>query len=177
MTKIGRPTGLIGYDTDNGIKARLACETPSYRLVRPRTILYVVMIAAIGIFMLYVFLTRSELGLSVQHDRNPVFATLSDGSIRNGYTLRVLNKKLEQRSFRIEFFGLDNARVEAQGALAELGGRNLLVSVGPDQTLEVKVFVAAPKGSLKGNRTPISFRLADLDTGKTVTVRDQFAGP
>jgi polyferredoxin len=127
--------------------------------------------------MLFVFLTRSELGLSVQHDRNPVYVTLSDGSIRNGYTLRVLNKKLEQRSYRIEFFGLDNARAEAQGALAELGGRNLLVSVGPDQTLEVRVFVAAPKGSLNSSQTPISFRLADLDSGKTVTVRNQFSGP
>jgi cytochrome c oxidase accessory protein FixG len=48
MTKVGRPTGLIGYDTDDAIKARMEFETPRYRLVRPRTIVYVAAIAVVG---------------------------------------------------------------------------------------------------------------------------------
>jgi len=51
------------------------------------------MIAAVGAIMLYALLTRSLLDVNVLHDRNPVAVKLSDGSIRNAYTVHLLNKK------------------------------------------------------------------------------------
>ena len=45
MTKIGRETRLIGYDNDINIHRRQAGKPPIYRIVRPRTIVYVAMIA------------------------------------------------------------------------------------------------------------------------------------
>lgn len=177
MTKVGRPTGLIGYDTDEAIKARMAMETPKYRLIRPRTILYAVLIVGIGLFMLVTLLGRSPLDITAQHDRNPLYVTLSDGSIRNGYTLRVLNKKLEKGTFRIETFGVPGARIEAAGSIGELGSRSILVTAGPDSTTEVKAFVSAPRGSIKSGQQPITFRIYDIDTGKSETVRDNFVAP
>ncbi len=53
MTKIHRPTRLIAYDTDENIKRRQRGEAPVYRLVRSRTILYVVVMAIVGSLMLY----------------------------------------------------------------------------------------------------------------------------
>ena len=41
--------------------------------------------------LLYSLLTRDRLELNVLHDRNPQFVALSDGSIRNGYTVKLLN--------------------------------------------------------------------------------------
>ena len=35
------------------------------------------------------------------HDRNPIFVRLSDGAIRNGYTVRVANKRAERREFTL----------------------------------------------------------------------------
>ncbi|MCC2098651.1 MAG: cytochrome c oxidase accessory protein CcoG, partial [Hyphomicrobiales bacterium] len=177
MTKIGRPTGLIGYDTDEAIKARMAHETPTYRLIRPRTILYTVVIAAVGLFMLWSLLGRAELGITAQHDRNPLYVTLSDGSIRNGYTLRLLNKRLERRSFRIETFGIENARLDAEGAIEELGGRSFIVTAEPDVSKEVRVHVSAPRAKVKPGSHRITFRLSDLDSGRSVTVRDNFVAP
>ena len=71
MTKIGRPTRLIGYDNDINIQRRIAGKPPIYRIVRPRTVVYAVMIAVVGAIMLYALLTRSLLDVNVLHDRNP----------------------------------------------------------------------------------------------------------
>ena len=42
--------------------------------------------------MTYALATRHNEGVSVLHDRNPLFVRLSDGSLRNAYTVRILNK-------------------------------------------------------------------------------------
>jgi len=177
MAKVGRPTGLIGYDTDNAIEARRRGEAPEYRLIRPRTILYIVSIALVAGVMLFALLGRSDMGLSAQHDRNPMYVTLSDGSIRNAYTLRIANKALEQRTFRIEFFGPAGAAINAAGALQELGGRSILVAVGPNRTHEVRAFVTAPRTGVTESHAAAAFRLTDVDSGRSVTVRDSFVGP
>ncbi len=177
MTKIGRPTGLIGYDTDDAIKARMAMETPRYRLIRPRTVVYAVAIVAIGLFMLYSLLGRSDMDLTAQHDRNPLYVTLSDGSVRNAYTLRILNKNLQRRTFRIETFGIPNGTIEAAGAIQELEGRSIVVSGAPDSTFELHAFVTVPKGVEATGTRRITFRLSDVGTGKSTIVRDNFVAP
>lgn len=42
-------------------------------IVRPRTILYAVLISAVLGFMTYVFVTRGNAGVNVLHDRNPLY--------------------------------------------------------------------------------------------------------
>ncbi len=51
--------------------------------------------------MLYALLTRERLQLNVLHDRNPQFVVLSDGAIRNGYTVKLLNMIPKPRTIRI----------------------------------------------------------------------------
>ena len=48
MAKIGRPPGLIAYDTDINIKRRMDGKAPIFKLVRPRTVLYAAIIAVVG---------------------------------------------------------------------------------------------------------------------------------
>ena len=60
--------------------------------------------------MLYALLTRSLLDINVLHDRNPVAVKLSDGSIRNAYTVRLLNKRGFDRVVAIDIDGPANAR-------------------------------------------------------------------
>ena len=50
--------------------------------------------------MLYALATRTLLDVNVLHDRNPLAVTLSDGSIRNAYTVRLLNKRGYDRVIR-----------------------------------------------------------------------------
>ena len=57
---------------------------PVYRLLRPRTVLYAVLIALVGSAMLYALVARGHV-VAVMHDRNPLFVQTAGGSIRNGY--------------------------------------------------------------------------------------------
>ena len=110
MQQINRPTGLIAYDTDINAERRLAGKPPIYRLIRARTMLYAAIIAVVGGIMLYTLATRSSMGISALHERNPLFVTLSDGSVRNDYTVRFLNKAGVSRSFALEVLGSSRRR-------------------------------------------------------------------
>ncbi len=67
-----------------------------------RTVAYSAIIAAVGGIMIYTLATRSLLDVNVLHDRNPVAVRLSDGSIRNAYTVRLLNKSGYDRVIAID---------------------------------------------------------------------------
>ena len=114
MTEIGRPTGLIAYDTDiNPGQRRQAGQPPVYRLIRPRTMVYAGIIALAGSIMLYALTTRSSMSVNVLHDRNPLFVQLSDGGVSNNYTVRILNKGPE-RTLALDVSGL---QVQTFGSL------------------------------------------------------------
>jgi cytochrome c oxidase accessory protein FixG len=106
MTKIGRPKGLIAYDNDINIGRRRAGLDNVYRIVRARTVVYAGAIVLVGAIMLYSLLTRNFLDVNVLHDRNPVFVGLSDGSVRNAYTVRLLNKRNYERNVALGIEGL-----------------------------------------------------------------------
>jgi polyferredoxin len=173
MTKIGRPKGLIAYDNDINIRRRQAGKDNIYRIVRPRTALYTGVIAVVGAIMLYTLLTRSFLDINVLHDRNPVFVTLSDGSVRNAYTVRLLNKRNHERHIALGVEGLTLANVEAVGIESAAGGRPI-VSVGPDQTRELRVLVTVPPEQLPQRSAPITFRATDVVVGEMATTSDNF---
>jgi len=176
MAKIGRPAGLIGYDTDANAERRKQLLEPVYRVLRPRTVLYAGLIVAIGVFMLAALLGRASLGVTALHDRNPLFVRLADGSVRNAYTVRLINKTLEERVYRLELAGLpEGARLEAVGTHPS-GDRTLIAEVGPDRTRELRVLVTLPKGTLEPS-VPLSFRLVDIATGAQASVGDFFKSP
>ncbi len=53
--------------------------------------------------------------VSVIHDRNPMFVRLSDGSLRNAFTVRILNKTHEPKAFALKVTGLSDADVDVIG--------------------------------------------------------------
>jgi cytochrome c oxidase accessory protein FixG len=173
MTKIGRPKGLIAYDNDINVHRRQAGKDNIYRIVRPRTALYAGIIAVVGAIMLYALLTRSFLDINVLHDRNPVFVTLSDGSVRNAYTVRLLNKRNHERHIALGVEGLSLAGVEAVGIETAAGGRPIF-TVGPDQTREIRVLVTAPPEQIPQHSVSIVFRATDVVVGEMATARDNF---
>jgi polyferredoxin len=174
MTKIGRPTGLIAYDTELNVKRRQRGEAPVYKILRARTVLYALLIAGVGLAMLTALALRTFTGMSVLHDRNPLYVTLADGSIRNGYTIRILNKRPIERTFTTSVQGLDGARLEiAEGSGAEKN----VVTVGPDTTDELRVLVFAPAGAKLDKSIPIRFRIDDVASRESAGADDYFKAP
>lgn len=177
MEKIGRQPGLIGYDTDMNVKRRAEGLQPIFRIVRPRTVIYAIVIAIVGAVMLYALATREFAGISVTHDRNPIYVEQSDGSVRNGYSIRISNKRNRARSFALGVEGLPfGTRVEAVGTNDTIGGRPV-IEVGPDTTREVRVLVYTPQNWVAQESTGITFRITDMVMGEMATTRDYFKGP
>ncbi|NOX93886.1 MAG: cytochrome c oxidase accessory protein CcoG, partial [Alphaproteobacteria bacterium] len=88
MKKIDRPRGLIDYDTDKNEIRREKGEKTSVRIIRPRTIVYALVLGLIAALMAYGLSSRATMELNVLRDRTPPFVQLSDGSIRNAYTVK-----------------------------------------------------------------------------------------
>ncbi len=175
MAKIDRPARLIAYDTDLNIKRRQQGEQPRINIVRTRTVFYAAVVAVVGAVMLYALATRQAEAISAIHDRNPVFVRMSDGAIRNAYTVRIINKRLEAREFALTVAGLPGSFVDVIGSTLR-ADRRLVIDVGPDQTREIRVLVTNYNDALPSS-TPIVFHLLDIATAERAEAGDHFRGP
>lgn len=174
MKRVDRPTGLIAYDTDTAVAARAAGEAPpKYRLIRPRTILYAVLMAAIGSLMLFGLMTRATLEVNVLKDRSPLFVELAEGDIRNGYTLKLVNKASEARTVDLEITGIEGVNAEIVGIDSETD--NLItLPVAAHGVDRYRLLITAPAGDAQRR---VSLSLSDTETGETITTQAPFRSP
>ena len=166
MKKIDRPTGLIAYDTDDNIQRRLKGEKSQYNLLRARTVLYAVLFAVVGAIMLYSLLNRTTLDINVLRDRQPNFVKLSDGSIRNGYTVKVLNKASEPRTLKLEIEGLTAPVLTVAGQRQD---QDHVFEVPADETRNFKIYIAEPAPISNTSKIDIVLRMTDQASGDVTT--------
>ncbi len=126
MDKVDLKRGLIRYDTEARIEAAAQGREIKLKLLRPRTFVYIGVLALVGGIMLYGLINRSPLDITVLHDRNPVFVQLSSGEIRNGYTLKIQNKTHEHRTYALKVEGLENAKISVKAA-GDINADNIYV--------------------------------------------------
>ncbi|MCB1494426.1 MAG: cytochrome c oxidase accessory protein CcoG [Bauldia sp.] len=174
MERLDRPTRLISYDTDINIEQRLEGKPAISRVVRPRTLFYSILILVVGAVMVWSLSARSVTSVNVLHDRNPEFVVLSDGGIRNAYTVRILNKRTIPRNFAISVDGLTDPTVEVTAATGQDGDQ--VVTVAADQTREVRVIVSVAEPPAEPS-VPVTFVLADTEDGSVASATDNFRGP
>ena len=177
MDKIDRPRGLITYDNFDNMDRRTKDLPMRVRLLRPRTLLYAALIVVVGAIMLSVLITRSPLDVNVLKDRNPLFVTLSDGSVRNGYEVKILNKVTEERVFTVRVEGLEDVRIST---LTESDLETLPVAVQSDRLRNVRVFLSLPADrveALEDGRADIAFVITDTASGLQVKNPTTFRGP
>jgi cytochrome c oxidase accessory protein FixG len=172
MDKVGRPRGLIAYDTARDLEAGDTNEP--IRLLRPRVTLYAAAIAVVSLIMLVALVMRPELDVNVLHDRNPLYVRLSDSGVRNGYTIKLLNKLYLPRAFKVSLEGLPGAQLDMVG---HEGG---VVPVPPDNLQSVKLYITLDKAGVKAlpeASTPFSFVITDIANGATTDHAATFQGP
>ncbi len=179
MDKVGRPRGLIAFDTLlGGTAAQPRTSTLASRFLRPRVLVYAAMLAAVGSILLAAFALRTTVEVSVLRDRSPVFVTLSDGSIRNGYTFKILNKTREAHRYGLDIGGIPGATVSVVGADGVTPiGETVMLEARPDTVATFRLYVSAPRGALGAESTPLSFHLTDLVSGSTADHRSVFLAP
>jgi polyferredoxin len=180
MAKTGRPSGLIAYDTDINIHRREQGQAPLYRIVRARTALYVIVIALVAGLMVHTLATRRSEGLAVIHDRNPIYVRLADGAIRNAFTIHILNKSLETRQFLLTVEGLTVeglAGIDLQVVGDTVTGGSPLITVGPDQTRELRALVTTRTPLPPAASIPLKFTITDVNDDTRFSTGDHFRGP
>lgn len=202
MDKLGRERGLISYATLSDYAANMALATNSgttatdprrmrdangafdeqvrqfdWRIIfRPRVLLYFGVWALVGVGMLYALVSRDRLELNVLHDRNPQYVVESDGSVRNGYMLKLLNMIPEQRRITLTLDGMPSARMRIAGHAAG-EGRSFSVAVDADKITPLKVFVTLPKERLAEAEAGFFFKAEDLSSHERDIYRANFNQP
>jgi cytochrome c oxidase accessory protein FixG len=202
MDKLDRPRGLISYatladynanmglatghgahairpelvrDATGGLSGSLA-HFEVRKLFRPRTFIYFGAWALVGLMLLYGLMTRDRLEVSVLHDRNPQYVLLSDSSIRNGYTVKLLNKIAEPRTVVVSMEGLEGGAISVVG-LDEPEGRAFSVSLEPDRLRTLKVYVRQPRELVAGRVQRFRFIVEDRSSLETDSYTASFDAP
>ena len=175
MDKIGKPHGLIGYLalTDEMAEREGNPPRPIWKhIFRPRTILYTTLWSLVGIGLVVALFVRTDIDVTVSPIRNPQYVTLADGTIRNTYDVRLLNKHGEDRPFRIAVSGDLALSVNLEGTVYDS------VIVPANETLLQRVYVEAPPGSApaEAERTEFRFWVEDLSNGERVWSDSVFNG-
>ena len=164
MAKIGRAARLIAYDTDINIKRRQEGKPPFFKHRAP----------AHGALCRDHRRRRRHDDLHAGdarergHQRHPrpqpdVRAAVGR-RVRNGYTIRIVNKQLRAASFALGVDGLP-AHDSTSSACRRATTAARWSTVGPDQTREVRVLVTDYSASRRRLRPPIVFRMIDVATG------------
>ncbi len=168
MAKVDRPKGLIAYDTDKNMARRLRGEKPAMRLIRSRTVFYGGVFVLVSAIMLFGLLNRATMDVNVLRDRTPPFVQLSDGSIRNAYTVKIVNKANVEREFVVSLESADSIasalQMQAIGETVEEGV--LRVDVRGDDVRSIRVFATLPPATERPASIPVTFVIRDAASGE-----------
>lgn len=176
MKRVGRPQGLIAYDTFENVEAPVRLAHPKVKLFRPRIVLYSLMMLLVTGIMAAAWMNRSSTDVTVQQDRNPMFVKLSDGSLRNGFTVKLLNKEHHGRGFQLGIAGLEGAKLTVVG----FDDPTSTIKVASDNLRALKVLVTVPvamRDKLKGAATPFQLIVTCAENGDVTHHDLNFRGP
>ena len=165
MAKIGKPRGLVDYMALSDEPREREGKPPRSiwkHVFRPRTIMYTTLWSAVGVGLVFALFIRSHIDMSVAPIRNPQFVTLSDGSIRNTYDVRLRNMTNDPTTFRLFATGHPQLRMQLEGTPYET------VDLTAQGSTLQRVYVIAPPGSDPANaeRTGLRFWVEDLSNGE-----------
>ncbi|HEX9807766.1 MAG TPA: cytochrome c oxidase accessory protein CcoG [Alteraurantiacibacter sp.] len=178
MKDIGRPRGLIDYATLEDCERERAGEPPRpvwKTLLRPRTVIYLLIWSGIGLGLLFALGTRSRTDISVAPDRNPPFMLMSDGSVRNAYTVKLRNMETRPRDMKVALTGLPGALMWTDDMPREKAAREIVRTVPADAIEPLRIYVIAPSNT---EADDFAFSVVALDQrGETDTSETYFEAP
>lgn len=202
MDKIGKPRGLISYATladynanmnlatNNGaspIDPKRVYDAPNQlsdsvqrlswkKMLRPRTLIYLAIWLLVGLTLLFSLNMRQRIGINVLHDRTPQYVLLSDGSIRNGYTVKLLNMIPTPRVFRLAIDGLPGATLTVQDENS-VSENAYDVPVEPDRLKTLRMFITMPPAAIGTDRTDFEIEIRDVDGSESARYKAIFIAP
>ena len=168
MEQVGRPRGLIDYCTEDDAEAEKkgAATKPVLKtLLRPRTIAYFAVWVSIGAAMLFALGARTRLDISAQQDRNPIFVRLSDGAIRNAYTVKVRNMETRPRPMEVSVTGLRDMKMWTDTGSRDEASSAVRVIVPADSVAKLRLFLTVPPAGPAREDFSFTVRAMDREGG------------
>ncbi|WP_299084707.1 cytochrome c oxidase accessory protein CcoG [uncultured Ruegeria sp.] len=175
MAKIGKPRGLIDYMALSDETRERSGEPPRRvwkHVFRPRTVMYTALWSLVGFALMFALFIRSDIDLTVAPVRNPTFVTLSDGTIRNTYDVRLRNKHGEDRLFKLSLAGDSAMKLAIEGTEIDT------VNVTADTAQLTRVYIVSSKDTApaRADTTPVRIWVEDLSSGERAYKDTTFNG-
>jgi cytochrome c oxidase accessory protein FixG len=145
MRKIGKPSGLIRYSSENGLKTG-----KNFRFT-PRNIAYSAVLIGILIFFMMLLLGRGELDATILRSRTSMFQNQNTNEITNLFTIEIMNQSNHEINV--------NVKLIAPQGRAEVFGSDLKLKKGESAKASILVYIQ--KKNLSGSSTPIKFGIFD----------------
>jgi len=154
MDKMGYPRGLIRYTTENVVKGKYPDSGILKHVLRPRTIIYTVLLALLSGAFVYSLATRVPLRVDVIRDRVALSKETDEGLIENVYRLQIINKDGRPHRYTLQAQGIDGLQVVT--ASRE-------IAAAPLQTIDIPVSLIADPVELKGRSIEVTFTIQAID--------------
>jgi polyferredoxin len=123
--------------------------------------------------MLTSLIYKPQIETSIFQERNPLYITLSDGSIRNVYNLKIINKNHENKQFSLAISKPNFAEIK----ISNHDEKNL--SIPAETAVDLKIFITIPAqkiSEITEDRILIEMILQDLETQKIEKISTIFIG-
>lgn len=153
MTRIGKPTGLIRYSSQDAIAG-----VPR-KLLRLRTVLYpLVLVVLIG-GLFTSMATKAPADITVLRGLEAPFIEQSDGRIANQVRVKITNRRNDEQQYQLDFQGLPGAE-GSESAVAVIAPENPL-TVTAGATHATSVFVLLPRSAFVNGERAITIVVTD----------------
>jgi cytochrome c oxidase accessory protein FixG len=159
MEKMEYPKGLIRYSTAHAIKARWGWKEILRHVLRPRIVIYSVILWVIIIAFVWGLAARSPLRVDVIRDRAILAREVEGGLIENVYRLHVMNIAEAPRHYRVSVTGLPDIGLAGDTLLS------LPAEADATYTLHVRV----PAGAGKNGSNLIHFDVQAIEDPKLIS--------
>ena len=163
MDKMSYPKGLIRYTTENTLKGKRT------HIIRPRMVVYALILIGITIGAFYSILTRSPIGMDVIRDRNSLYRETNQGLIENVYIIKLLNMDKMDHTYTLTAEGINELILKKDAS-------EIVVKSG--EVVELPVRVQVDAYNLKQRSNKISFTLNTVGYDELSVVEEaRFLGP
>jgi polyferredoxin len=163
MDQMGYDKGLIRYTTENALSG----ERP--KILRPRVIVYAIVLIALIVAVGYGLASRTPLALDIIRDRNTLYRETNDGMVENVYILKLINMDDKDHRYEVAVSGIDGMT---------LGLDMEQIPVIAHEVLSISARVRADPYSLERTSSIITFTLQSVDDESLrVEAEARFLGP
>lgn len=162
MDRVGRPRGLIRYDSENNI------ASGEKKIMTPRVWAYTGVLAVLVTLFSFVLFSRGQVEAIILRTPGQTYQKVDDNTYSNIYNYKLINKTPDDTEYRLELISPDGGRLE-------MAGSNEIPILGSGLA-EGAFLIYLSKSDLSGTSTPVKFGIYEGEQ-LIETVESGFNGP